>query len=122
MKPFLDLFPQNDFSLIAVVLLMPLLGAFVNGIFGRRLGKQAVRLMALSAVGVSFAAAIATFVALNGAVDGTQTHGGEHEHVKLSWLAWEWMQASATGGSRIPTTSEEPAPHAASYTSSLVPG
>ncbi len=101
MKPFLNLFPQNDFSLIAVVLLMPLLGAFVNGVFGRRLGKSAVRMMALSAVGISFAAAIATFVALNGAIDATKVAHGEAEHSKLAWMAWEWMKISGPGGSRI---------------------
>ena len=101
MKPFLDLFPQNDFSLIAVVLLMPLLGAFVNGVFGRRLGKPAVRMMALTAVGVSFAAAIATFVALNGAVDAAHTANGEAAHTKLAWLAWEWMRVSGPNGSKI---------------------
>ncbi|MDF2693684.1 MAG: NADH-ubiquinone oxidoreductase chain, partial [Labilithrix sp.] len=101
MKPFLNLFSQNDFSLIAVVLLMPLLGAFVNGVFGRRLGKQAVRMMALSAVGVSFAAAVATFIALNGAIDATSHGHGEAEHTKLAWLAWEWMRASGPNGSKI---------------------
>ena len=36
------LFPSNDFTLIGVILGMPLLGAFVNGIWGPRLGKDAV--------------------------------------------------------------------------------
>ncbi len=31
----LSLFPENDFALIAVILGMPLLGAFVNGVWGR---------------------------------------------------------------------------------------
>jgi NADH-quinone oxidoreductase subunit L len=68
MKDLLSsLFPANDFSLIAVVMALPLLGAFVNGVFGRRLGKDAVRLMTLAVTGASFAAAIATFIALDGA-------------------------------------------------------
>lgn len=99
MKDLFSLFPQNDFSLLAIVLLMPLLGAFINGVFGQRLGKSAVRLMALTAIGVSFVAAVVTFVALNGAVDATRVvtegHGPtRHEHVKLFWHAWEWMQTS----------------------------
>jgi NADH-quinone oxidoreductase subunit L len=102
MKPFFSLFAKDDFSLIAVVLLMPLLGAFVNGVFGRRLGKQAVRLMALAAIGISFAAAVLTFAALNDASDvAAKAHGGEPEHVKLAWLAWEWMRASGPFGSKI---------------------
>ena len=47
-------FPQHDFAILAVVLVLPLIGALVNGVFGKRLGKEAVRLMALSAVGLSF--------------------------------------------------------------------
>src|SRR6185295_16100265 len=97
MKPIFSLFAKNDFSLIAVVLLMPLLGAFVNGVFGRRLGKDAVRFMALAAIGISFAAAVAALV------DSVKTggQGTEHPHLKLAWTAWEWMKASGSGGSRI---------------------
>ncbi len=44
----LSLFPANDYALIAVILGMPLLGAFVNGVWGKRLGDSAVQLMALT--------------------------------------------------------------------------
>jgi NADH-quinone oxidoreductase subunit L len=44
---FAQLFPKDDFTLIAVILAFPLLGAFVNGVWGARLGKRAVRAMAL---------------------------------------------------------------------------
>jgi NADH-quinone oxidoreductase subunit L len=114
MKDFLSLFPANDFSLIAVVMALPLLGAFVNGVFGRRLGKDAVRLMTLAVTGASFAAAIATFIALDSAVAGTKTtemiqeHGGaaheviKHGHAKLVWTAWEWMRTSGLRDASIP--------------------
>ena len=42
----MDIFPTNDFTLLAVILSFPLIGAFVNGVFGKRLGKEAVTLMA----------------------------------------------------------------------------
>ena len=116
MKDLLSsLFPANDFSLIAVVMALPLLGAFVNGVFGRRLGKDAVRLMTLAVTGASFAAAIATFIALDSAVAGTRTtemvteHGGaaahevvKHGHAKLVWTAWEWMRTSGLRDVSIP--------------------
>ncbi|AKV02026.1 NADH-ubiquinone oxidoreductase chain L [Labilithrix luteola] len=108
MKALFSLFPADNFSLIAVVMLMPLLGAFVNGVFGQRLGKPAVRLMALSAIGISFVAAVVTFFALNGVIDASKTtsmvDGHEvthHAHAKLFWTAWEWMRTSrvvATAG------------------------
>jgi NADH-quinone oxidoreductase subunit L len=85
------LFPIHDYALIAVILGMPLLGALVNGIWGKRLGVPAVKLMALSAVGLSFAASIVAFASLVGAVGPEK-----EEHVKLSWTAWEWMHT--TGG------------------------
>lgn len=107
-KAITDVFKPNDFSLIAVVLLMPLIGAFVNGVFGRRLGKEAVRMMALVAVGISFLAAVVTLLGLNHVVDATaQTvteHGHEvtkHAHAKVSWLAWEWMRVSGPHGAPV---------------------
>ena len=87
----LSVFPANDYALIAVILGMPLLGAFVNGVWGKRLGKPAVRLMALAAVGVSFAASLVAFVDLAHLVgDEPDRHG------RLAWSAWEWMHT--TGG------------------------
>ncbi|MBL9026057.1 MAG: NADH-quinone oxidoreductase subunit L [Myxococcales bacterium] len=82
-------FPPRDFALLAVVLAMPLVGAFVNGVFGKRLGKDAVRLMALSALGVSFLASVITFVAV-------PAEGG-----KLVWNAWHWLDISGRGGRTI---------------------
>jgi NADH-quinone oxidoreductase subunit L len=87
--PILSLFPSKDFALLAIILALPLLGAFVCGFFGRRLGKPAVRLMALAAVGGSFLVSIATFAALHTYVDAEK-----HEHVKLAWTAWTWMHTN----------------------------
>ena len=39
----LSMFPAANFSLIAVILALPLLGALFNGVWGARLGKPAVR-------------------------------------------------------------------------------
>ena len=59
MNAFEKIFPAGDFALLALILGMPLVGAFVNGVFGKRLGKDAVRLMALSALGSRWAIAYA---------------------------------------------------------------
>ncbi len=87
----LSLFPVHDYALIAVILGMPLLGAIVNGIWGKRLGDSAVKLMTLSAVGVSFVAALIAFLTLAQAVGDDKD-----AHVRLVWNAWEWMHT--TGG------------------------
>ncbi len=83
-------FPPKDFALIAAVLLLPAIGAFVNGVFGRRLGKEAVRLMALSAIGGAFLASLLAFLML------------PHEGGRLSWTAWRWMGVTGQLGQTIP--------------------
>jgi NADH-quinone oxidoreductase subunit L len=87
----LSVFRPNDYALIAIILGMPLLGALVNGLWGNRLGKPAVRLMTLAAVGISFAASVVAFI------DLAQVVREENDaHVRLVWSAWEWMHT--TGG------------------------
>jgi NADH-quinone oxidoreductase subunit L len=103
MQAVLSLFPQNDFSLIAVILGMPLLGAFINGVWGKRLGKEAVRLMALSAIAISFFAALVTVSALYTMATATEAaNHGHAEHVKLTWLAWEWMHTTGGREANVP--------------------
>jgi len=42
MTALTSIFDASDFPLLALVLFLPLLGAFINGVFGPRLGKPAV--------------------------------------------------------------------------------
>src|SRR6202044_1602006 len=57
------------------------------------LGKKAVRMMALLAVGISFLASIVTFLEL---AHHISREGGEH--VKLVWTAWDWMNTNGGHG------------------------
>jgi NADH-quinone oxidoreductase subunit L len=86
-----ELFPASDFTLLAFIVLLPLLGAVVNGLFGKRLGREAVTLMGLGSVFVSFLFAVVTFLAL-------QQHGHGEGPVKLVWKGWEWMHLSLARG------------------------
>jgi NADH-quinone oxidoreductase subunit L len=79
-------FPPGDFGLLAVVLLAPAIGAFVNGVFGKRLGKEAVRLTALAALAASFAASVVTFLAV-----------ARPEIEKVTWTAWTWADLVVRG-------------------------
>ncbi|MBK9263881.1 MAG: NADH-quinone oxidoreductase subunit L [Polyangiaceae bacterium] len=83
-------FPATNFTLLAVVLALPLLGAFINGVFGKRLGKDGVRLMALSAIGGAFIASLVTFLLL-------PSGGG-----RLAWTAWRWFTLSGRMQQSIP--------------------
>ncbi|MCC6649193.1 MAG: NADH-quinone oxidoreductase subunit L [Polyangiaceae bacterium] len=100
MDTLLRIFPPQHFTLLAVILGMPLVGAFVNGVFGKRLGKDAVRLMALSALGTSFLAAVVAFLALHHqahALHDPATHKVTSV-AKLSWEAWRWATVSLREG------------------------
>lgn len=86
-----QIFPQRDFTLLAVILSLPLLGAFVNGVFGKRLGKEAVTLMALSAIGAAFIASVVAFCMLSAA------QGESEQPVRFSYVAWHWLSMGGQG-------------------------
>jgi NADH-quinone oxidoreductase subunit L len=87
MQPLLTLFPQNDLTLLAFIVLLPLIGAAVNGIFGKRLGRDAVTLMGLSTIAGSFVLSVCCFLML-----AELQHGDTP--VRLSWTGWEWIRLS----------------------------
>jgi len=87
METLNQVFPAGDFTLLGVILALPLIGAFVNGVFGRRLGKDAVTLLALSAIGGSFLAAVTSFLMLN----------AQGEGARFYWLAWNWLTMNGQG-------------------------
>src|SRR3954470_23340899 len=92
-----NVFPAENFTLIAFILLLPAVGAFVNGVFGKRLGKEVVRLMALVAMGGAFLGSLLAFAMLVSA--GRVGEGHEHEAVhQFKWNAWHWLDVSTTGG------------------------
>src|SRR6187549_919910 len=87
------LFPAHNYTLLAFIVLLPLLGAAVNGVFGKRLGKEAVSLLALSVMFNAFALAVVTFLALGHAQEG-------EEAARFVWKGWEWFRLTrADGGS-----------------------
>jgi len=88
-----EIFPAADYTLLAFIVLLPLLGAAVNGVFGKRLGREAVTLMGLGSVFVSFVFSVITFFVL-------KSHSGEGEAPRLMWKGWEWMTLSLHGGGK----------------------
>ena len=91
MEALQKIFPANNFALLLLILGMPLLGAFVNGVFGKRLGKDAVRLMALSALGISFLGAVVSFLMLRAAQHESESAA------RFVWHGWEWIGLSRAG-------------------------
>ena len=84
----------NNYAPILVIVVMPLLGAIVNGIFGKRLGRSAVTLMALTAVGASFIASAFTVWLL---IDAGHA---EVPVTRFLWDGWEWLRLSGINDSR----------------------
>lgn len=84
------IFPARDCALLLAIVVLPLIGAVVNGVFGKRLGKEAVTLMALSSVGASFLGSVAAFFMLK-----TMQRG--EEPARLAWHGWEWLSLSTPG-------------------------
>ncbi len=86
------LFPANDFTLLAFIVLLPLLGAIINGVFGKRLGREAVTLMGLSVIFVAFVLSLISFFMLHEAQ-------GEGEHAtRFVWHGWDWITLSLAHG------------------------
>jgi NADH-quinone oxidoreductase subunit L len=85
-------FPAQDFTLVVIILLLPALGAFVNGVFGKRLGKDAVRLMALAAIGGSFIASLISFAMLRHAANL------KDPILQFKYVAWHWLDVSTANG------------------------
>jgi NADH-quinone oxidoreductase subunit L len=79
-----SLFPANDYTLLAFIVLLPLLGAAVNGIFGRRLGREAVTLMGLGVIFASFVLSVLAFFTLADLQTGETA-------ARLAWKGWDWM-------------------------------
>ncbi len=55
------MYPKEISWLPAIILLLPLLGALFNGLFGKRLGKGAVRLVGVAAPAAAFVLTLAAF-------------------------------------------------------------
>src|SRR3990167_10590244 len=54
----------NEFYLLGLILLFPLVGAAINGLFGRWFPKQLVWLVACGSIGLSFAAGLVSFATM----------------------------------------------------------
>jgi NADH-quinone oxidoreductase subunit L len=92
MESLFALFPKDDTTLLAFIVLLPLVGAFVNGVFGKRLGRDAVTLMGLASIAGSFLLSVAAFFMLR----DIQTAEPERA-ARLAWKGWEWVQVSLAG-------------------------
>jgi NADH-quinone oxidoreductase subunit L len=92
METFEAIFPARDCALLVAIVLLPLIGAFVNGVFGKRLGREATTLMGLAVVAGSFLCSVAAFFMLR-----EQQERSAEVPARLAYRAWEWLSLSSTG-------------------------
>jgi NADH-quinone oxidoreductase subunit L len=92
MESLFALFPKDDSTLLAFIVLLPLIGAFVNGVFGKRLGREAVTLMGLAVIAGSFVMSVAAFFMLRELQSGEAAQAG-----RLAWKGWDWVSLSLPG-------------------------
>src|SRR5262245_55988985 len=60
---------MDSFSILWLIPVLPLLGAAINGVFGKRLPKSVLATVAAGAVGLSFLIAVREFIAMLGTAE-----------------------------------------------------
>ncbi len=111
--------PTDQYSVLGWIVLLPLLGAIINGIWGKQLGRQGVHIAAIGVMVTSFLLSVLAFVALlksgHSPAEAAEAAGAAGEHAahaahvnrSLSFVpsvagqVWEWF-AAPTG----PTSAE----------------
>ncbi|MEM8607715.1 MAG: NADH-quinone oxidoreductase subunit L [Myxococcota bacterium] len=87
--------PTQQLSLLLIIL-FPLAGAAINGLFGRRMPKGLVSFLGVGAVAVSFVLAILSFISLFG-----MRSDGVHE-AALTYQFYEWFSLKLPSGAEVP--------------------
>ncbi len=111
----------DTYSVLGWIVWLPVIGALINGIWGKKLGRQGVYIAGIGAVGTSFLLSILAFFTLlkSGhapaeAAEGANAAAGEAAHaaqhmlsfvarapsiqqvidgVKIEWMPWDWFLA-----------------------------
>ncbi len=83
---------MEHFTPLAFIPLLPALGALFNGIFGARLPKRLVGLIAVGAMALAFLFTVMCVSALHGT--GIEDHG-HTLYSPLRYTAWTWFEAGA---------------------------
>jgi len=90
----------DSFWYLALIPALPLMGAAVNLLFGRQLGRRAVHAIAVGSVAAAFAMVVLTIVKDGGLWTATKAYMGglgEHAHPDgrfqgLYYKAWTWIE------------------------------
>ncbi len=88
----------DRYFVLGLILLSPLLGAIINGFFGKRIGREGVYITAVATVGMSFLFSLFAYFTLYKVSHVRVPEGETHGPVQLSYMAWEWFRAPVGAG------------------------
>lgn len=88
----------DRYAVLGLILLSPLLGAIINGLFGKRIGREGVYITAVSTVAMSFLFSLLAYFTLYRQVHAPVPEGHAHGPVQLSYVVWDWFRAPVGAG------------------------
>ncbi len=88
----------DRYAVIALILFSPLLGAIINGFFGKKIGREGVYITAVSTVAMSFLFSLFAYFTLYRTVHAPVAEGHAHGPAQLSFVLWDWFRAPVGAG------------------------
>jgi|LNFM01.1.fsa_nt_gb NADH-quinone oxidoreductase subunit L len=88
----------DRYFVLGLILLSPLLGAIINGFFGKKIGREGVYITAVATVGMSFLFSLFAYFTLYRTTHAPVAEGAAHGPAQLSYLVWDWFRAPTGAG------------------------
>jgi NADH-quinone oxidoreductase subunit L len=88
----------DRYAVLGLILLSPLLGAIINGFFGKKIGREGVYITAVSTVAMSFLFSLFAYFTLYRTTHAHPAEGHAHGPVQLSYVLWDWFRAPVGAG------------------------
>ena len=85
---------QDQFYLLGLIVLMPLIGAIINGVLGPKLPRRLVDLIGCGSILTSF---LLSLVSIKALVANASTLEGETLYGELTYTAYQWIYAGDFG-------------------------
>ena len=89
---------QNRYAVLGLILLCPLIGAIINGFFGKRIGREGVYITGVATVGMSFLFSVFAYFTLFKMAHAPVVEGEMHGPAQLSFVFWDWFRAPTGSG------------------------
>ncbi|MBL8680593.1 MAG: NADH-quinone oxidoreductase subunit L [Myxococcales bacterium] len=88
----------DRYFVLGLILISPLLGAIINGFFGKKIGREGVYITAVATVGMSFLFSLFAYFTLYKTAHAPVAEGAAHGPAQLSYVVWDWFRAPVGAG------------------------